>query len=217
MTETTAPYPTKTHRAFIALPAPPRVSRALRLMAADFAKALPVELLPHFRREEGGYHITLRFLGNCTQDQLRALIATDIITRPNDRDVGIPPFTLRPSGVAAFENLPRHTIYAGVAGDTELLEALQEKIAAIVVDPGGMLDMVNPFHPHITLGWFAMPLRHGQTWDVKAVSQATTKTSELWRGHGPFEWCVTGAAIMESVRTMGKVEYRILSEGRLSQ
>ena len=109
--------------------------------------------------------------------------------------------------------MPRRTIYAGVAGDTELLEALQEKIAAIVDEAGDFLEMAYPFHPHITLGWFPMPLGFGQS---KAVTQAVARTSELWRGHGPIEWRVTGAALMESVRTMGAVQYRILSEGRLS-
>ena len=214
MTETRTPYPTTTHRAFIALPAPPRVSKALRIMTADFAKALPVELLSHFRREEGGYHVTLRFLGTCTPHQLHALLATDIDMMFNDRDGGIPPFTLWPNGgVDSFDNLPRRTIYAGVAGDTELLEALQEKIANIVDEAGDFPEMTYPFRPHITLGWFPMPLDSGQS---KAVTKAVAETSELWRGHGPIAWRVTGAAIMESVRMSGAVEYRILSEGRLS-
>ena len=208
MTETKAPYPIKTHRAFIAIPAPPRVSRALRLMAADFAKALPVEVLPHFRREEGGYHITLRFLGTCTPHQLHTLLATDIDTMFNDTDGCIPPFTLWPSGgVDSFDILPKRTIYAGVAGDTALLEGLQEKIAAVVDETGNFPEMTYPFRPHITLGWFPKPLNSGQS---NAITRAVAETSELWRGHGPITWSVSSAALMESVKTSGAVQYRLL-------
>ena len=89
MTETRAPYPTKTHRAFIALPAPPGIEQVLLGMTFTFVQALPKYLAPHFRKELGGYHITLRFLGNCSPQQLRPLMPAVVRRQYDDLPHGV--------------------------------------------------------------------------------------------------------------------------------
>ncbi|MBW7864804.1 MAG: RNA 2',3'-cyclic phosphodiesterase [Candidatus Hydrogenedentes bacterium] len=92
-------------------------------------------------------HLTLRFLGEVTPEQLEAYGV-----RLAGMLAELPPVTLQVAGLGAFPNLRKPSIlWAGaslVAGDLGTLWQATESCAAAV----GLPPETKAFHPHITLG-----------------------------------------------------------------
>ncbi len=71
-----------------------------------------------------GIHLTLKFLGSVSATRLDKII--DSVQKAAH---GAPQFHLRITGVGAFPNLKRvQIIWAGIEGDLDILQNLQEKV-----------------------------------------------------------------------------------------
>ncbi len=92
-------------------------------------------------------HLTLKFLGAVDSSRI-----SELQTAIAEASRGIPPFTLRISGVGAFPNTRRpRVIWAGLAGDTSAAAQLAERIEAECAKLGFPREE-RPFSPHLTLG-----------------------------------------------------------------
>lgn len=91
------------------------------------------------------YHITLAFLGDAPQRQLKASIE---LVEKSLREKE--PFSLRINHLGVFgkKDAPR-IFWAGVE-DIEHLSRLREEVFSACLDSGFTLDS-RPFHPHITM------------------------------------------------------------------
>ena len=91
-------------------------------------------------------HLTLRFLGDTTQDQL-GLINTSLPVALAE----FQPFDLVVEGCGAFPNarLPR-VVWVGVKAPPELFQ--MQKIVEKICCQAGFTPDVRPFSPHLTLG-----------------------------------------------------------------
>ena len=94
-----------------------------------------------------GFHLTLKFLGNVTQERLSGIVEVVGKVGPS-----IPPFMVSVSGVGVFPNArdPR-VIWIGVRSVGEDLVRLQEGIEE-GLEPLGFAREGRSFHPHFTLG-----------------------------------------------------------------
>ena len=94
-----------------------------------------------------GFHLTLKFLGNVTQERLSGIVEVIGKVGPS-----IPPFMVSVSGVGVFPNArdPR-VIWIGVRSVGEDLVRLQEGIEE-GLEPLGFAREGRSFHPHFTLG-----------------------------------------------------------------
>ena len=94
-----------------------------------------------------GFHLTLKFLGNVTQEKLSGIVEVVGKVGPS-----IPPFMVSVSGVGVFPNArdPR-VIWIGVRSVGEDLVRLQEGIEE-GLEPLGFAREGRSFHPHFTLG-----------------------------------------------------------------
>lgn len=92
-------------------------------------------------------HLTLRFLGDTTDEQIQAIGQTlPTICRHHGA------FELTVGTLGAFPNMDRpRVLWLGLGGDVDPLHALQSDIEEMVRDVG-MSPEKRPFSPHITLG-----------------------------------------------------------------
>jgi RNA 2',3'-cyclic 3'-phosphodiesterase len=129
-------------RAFVAVFPPPEVSRAL--IAA--ARELPVTGEVRWVRPEN-VHLTLKFLGDVSQDDLRRVAeALDPIRLRHE------PFEVSPSGFGAFPSARRaRIVWAGIGEGSELLRAMAEDVEASL-EPLGFGRENRAYMPHLTLG-----------------------------------------------------------------
>jgi len=130
-----------TVRAFVALPCPPELRRAI---ASE---------LEEWRGLGGGVrwtpperiHLTLRFLGDSTPDEIEE-VAGDL--RGISARTG--PLEVVPDGIGAFPGWKRpRVVWLGLDGGEwleRLAEAVEEAVRAAGFDPEE-----RPFHPHLTL------------------------------------------------------------------
>lgn len=135
-------------RAFLAIDLPaslrPVLSQAqerLRQSGAD-VRWVPV----------GNIHLTLKFFGNITEAQVKAV--QEAIT-PVAR--GQRPFSLLITEAGAFPS-PRspRVVWLGVGGDLEILRDFQRRLEAVLA-PLGFPPEDRPFSPHLTLGRVKSP------------------------------------------------------------
>lgn len=92
-------------------------------------------------------HCTLVFLGDIFLDSVSAAAHALVQAASACR-----PFEIEISGIGYFGSArsPR-IIWAGVAGQTDVLIKLQDKITAAVL-PAGLKPDLKPFSPHLTIG-----------------------------------------------------------------
>jgi RNA 2',3'-cyclic 3'-phosphodiesterase len=130
-------------RSFIAIELPEEVKEGLkqvedRLKSSDSSSAKWVD--------PQNIHLTLKFLGNVDVDKI------DSITRAiQDAARTTTSFELKIDGTGCFPNSRRvQTIWIGLTGDIDKLEALQRNIE-LWVAPLGFPTEKRPFKPHLTL------------------------------------------------------------------
>ncbi len=123
-------------RLFIALTLPDPVRAAV----AELVQ--PMNGLAWVRTEQ--LHVTLRFLGDVTEDQLAPML--DHLGR-----VRVEPFILPVEGVGSFPpNRPPRVVWVGVGRGHPRLFQLRQRVDDAVLASGLPLD-VRTFHPHITM------------------------------------------------------------------
>lgn len=91
-------------------------------------------------------HLTLKFLGNVTQDRVNYIEDTlDEIARKEK------PFSISLAPLGAFPGItiPR-VIWVGVAGDIAIIKNIRDKLE-LSLSHLGFKKEDNPFHPHLTL------------------------------------------------------------------
>ena len=130
-------------RTFLAIPLPHEVSDALAALqgtvgAGDALKWVRQDLL----------HITVRFLGGLTPDELRTVTDTALMASSL-----VPPFSLRLSQLGAFphERAPR-VLWVGLTEDEGYGALL--RLSAVLeaeLESRGFEREVRPYTPHITL------------------------------------------------------------------
>lgn len=130
-------------RVFVAIEIPPRELARI----GDFAGHLRsfgarVAWVP-----AANVHVTLAFLGDIECDRVGSV--TTAVTAACDT---VRPFELYTHGTGSFPASSRaKVLWAGVAGDVDVLQELQRRIADGLRTEGFTLDD-KPFRPHLTIG-----------------------------------------------------------------
>ena len=121
-------------------------------------------------------HLTLRFLGN-----IPANAVDEVLAAQTSAAGACPPFSVQLSQLGMFPNLRRpRVLWAGVSGDTDALERLQESVEAQLEDVGFLRDK-RPFSPHLTLGRVRDRVTNAdRTRIAQAVSSVTLDDTEPW-------------------------------------
>ena len=130
-------------RSFIAIELPQSVKKGLEQI--------------EFKGKQGGYtgikwvdpkgiHVTLRFLGNISSEQIIAVRkALEETTQE------IPSFHLEIAGLGAFPNLTQpRVLWVAINGEIDKLSRLQKKIGSLLASSGFSKES-RPFVPHLTL------------------------------------------------------------------
>lgn len=142
---------TTNHRAFYALQFSPEVTSYLRSIIDELRQyGADVRWV-----REGNLHLTLRFLGELTGEQLQE--ASRLIVPENE----FHPMRLAARGLGAFPMLrAAKVLWAGVAGESQTdkdhllhLQARSERAAREI----GLPPETRPYRAHITLGRVARP------------------------------------------------------------
>ena len=124
-------------RFFVALALPSPVRAALDRLAE------PLEGVAWAPAEQ--LHLTLRFIGDATDEQLEAVM-------PKLATVRVEPFILPVEGIGSFPpDSPPRVIWAGVGRGHPRLHQLRQRVDDALL-AGGLLGLdVQRFHPHVTL------------------------------------------------------------------
>jgi RNA 2',3'-cyclic 3'-phosphodiesterase len=160
-------------RAFLGLPLPPHIRGALQVQQF---------LMPLSRKvEPDSFHLTLVFLGDCSEAALEA--AHDGFSALRE-----PGFPLTLQGFGLFGKEKPHCAWAGVGPAPPLLH-LQTKVEGIARRAGCPVEG-RKYLPHVTLGRFPPPVEADKLRLERAV--ATTRFSAgpwevgemvLWQSH----------------------------------
>ena len=179
-------------RTFIAVGVPAAAQQTL----ADAAGQLRAHMPPAVRwAAPEGMHLTLKFLGNIAPARVAPLRAAIAAAAQETA-----PFELRLSGLGVFPNPRRpRVLWAGVAGDTDALPALQQSVerASLAL---GFTPESRPFAPHITLGRVR---QNADTSALRLVGEAIDAAPPL----PPSSWTVDAVQLMQSVPTPGGMRY----------
>ena len=130
-------------RMFVGIPV--EEDRSIR-MALDNAEKMVRSILPQAVKftPEPRSHITLRFLGDVDFERLGDLTVELHLAAKNHV-----PFILNLNGMGIFDG--SNAVWAGIGGDVDALNALQETVDAVVKEQG-FPPSGFPFHPHMTVG-----------------------------------------------------------------
>lgn len=125
-----------TERLFVSLPLPAPVRDSLAALAA------PLPGVQWTRPEQ--LHLTLRFLGDVSEDRIEPLV--ERLTQ-----VRVAAFLLPVEGLGTFPpNRPPRTLWIGVGSGHPRLFQLRQRLDDALLAAGLQLDL-RTFHPHITL------------------------------------------------------------------
>ncbi|HVN71208.1 MAG TPA: RNA 2',3'-cyclic phosphodiesterase [Desulfomonilia bacterium] len=135
-------------RTFIAIPIPEHVKASIdRAIGQLRAKNRGVRWV-----RPGGLHITLKFLGDISEETVAPLSA-DLDNAASQ----CPPLDLSLAGFGAFPNVNRpRVVWLGLAGDMEKLSPLAANIDRMCIHYGIAAEK-RPFSGHITLGRLKAP------------------------------------------------------------
>ena len=185
----TAPAPIRT---FIAVGVPAAARRDL----ADAAGQLRAHMSPAVRwAAPDGMHLTLKFLGN-----IAPALAGPLLSALSDTARETAPFELRLAGLGVFPHPRRpRVLWAGIAGDTDALAALQQAVEEASIGLG-FIPESRPFAPHITLGRVR---QNAEAWVLRLVGEAIAAAPPL----PPSSWTVDAIQLMQSVPTPGGMRY----------
>jgi 2'-5' RNA ligase len=130
-------------RTFIALDLPRSVQQSLGQLQEEFRGIhAPVSWV-----KSHSIHITLKFLGNISLEQIPA-----IQTALEEIALSTSPFHLQGRGCGAFPSLKRmRVVWVGLRGDDKPLQELQKQVETAMVQLGFQPED-RPFRPHLTIG-----------------------------------------------------------------
>lgn len=126
-------------RTFIAVELPPQFEGEVAAVARQLSSVIEARYIP---REN--YHITLAFLGETSEVQVR-----DAIEAIEAAAAGMAPFPLKPDSIGKFGKTHNATLWLGIAKVPALME-LAERIREELRARGVEFDD-KAFLPHITL------------------------------------------------------------------
>ncbi|MFP3980960.1 MAG: RNA 2',3'-cyclic phosphodiesterase [Desulfobacterales bacterium] len=186
----------KTHRAFIAVALPAHVTEALGALQKklrDFGIRMKYT-------DPENIHLTLKFLGDIRASDVEAINA-----QLSAAAAGFSPMTLSAAGLGAFPSIRRpRVLWTGVAGQSQMLEALQQEVENAMAAIGFEKEN-RRFSGHFTLGRF------------KGKADAD-RLAEAIRQFGDFatdEFVADAVHLFESTLTPKGPIYRVLSHHRL--
>jgi len=139
-----------TGRLFFGVEVPPPVRAPLEAIQPELARALPGARLT----EPSGWHLTLAFLGQVRPESGADVVAAGELatTAPPAREAA-----LRLEGAGAFPSTGRaRAVWAGVAGDVEVLGDLAARLSA-ACRAAGLHAEDRPLHSHLTLARLRVP------------------------------------------------------------
>lgn len=156
----------ETIRAFIAVPLPDSLLKQLTGLQRRLGEQVPHRSVRWVRPE--GIHLTLKFLGDTSTDELpRIGQALTTVAR------NAPASTFTVGGIGCFPNTHRpRVVWVGVQEPTGRLAALQDAIEE-VMEPFGYKPEGRGFKPHLTLGRVGRKARRG---DVAQVGEVVAST-----------------------------------------
>ena len=131
-------------RAFVAIELSERCNRALQEAVEQLSAAVAgVRWV-----RPGGYHLTLKFIGDLPEKDLPAAIGA-----LQEAAAGAEPFVMRVGGLSAFppKGSPR-VIHVLVREETGALAALQQGVEEGLLAGLGLSPEARKFTPHVTLG-----------------------------------------------------------------
>lgn len=168
-------------RLFFAFEVPARQLRSVEEVAGRLRDALPTARFT----SPGAWHVTLRFLGEVTDDRLEKMIAMGAAAASSAR-----PATARLEGIGAFPGPSRpRVLWVGVRDEDGALAALAADLERRA--RRARFDKeVRPWRPHLTLARFRVPARPGPTeglfhQEAKALDTSAFTVEELvlFRSH----------------------------------
>ena len=184
----------ETIRAFVAIRVSSQVTEELNTMRDRMADLLPEAIYAKFRPETAGFHITLRFLGDVTLDQVKALGIRDPVTDLSSKRLE-QSCNLALGRLGMFpEEGPPTILNCAVQGDVPALRTLQAGIGQRA-DEAGFPPAQFPFNPHITLGRF----RDLTDAEGEAVRRAVRGALDP----GSVAWTANTVSVLKSVRLSG--------------
>jgi len=137
-----------TGRLFFAVAVPGASRAPLEAALPELALALPKARLA----VASGWHLTLAFLG-----QVRPEFSAEVVTVGESAVAGVGPAVLRLQGAGGFPNQRKaNVLWAGVAGDVEVLVRLAANLAS-ACRAAGLRVEEREFQPHLTLARFPTP------------------------------------------------------------
>ena len=132
-------------RVFIAILISPQARQALEDCILQLSGLAPAGVVRWV--DPQGIHLTLRFLGN-----IPATAVDDVLAAQAAAAGVCPPFSVQLSQLGMFPNQRRpRVLWAGVTGDLEALQRLQQEVEA-QLEHVGYPRGKRPFAPHLTLG-----------------------------------------------------------------
>lgn len=171
-------------RLFVAIEPPLPVREALASLKAHPLwprQARPVEV--------ENVHLTLLFLGECSEDELP--LYKELLDGARHRYASM---LLEAISFGAFPNVKRaRTLWGGVAGQLEPLLALQGSIEAALSDT----PSEHRFVPHLTVGRLKQP-------------EPVIKMANALRGESFGEWMANEVLLMNSDLTPDGPRYEVL-------
>jgi RNA 2',3'-cyclic 3'-phosphodiesterase len=150
-------------------------------------------------------HLTLKFLGNISADQVAAV--TDALQAAAGRHGA---FCLTAAGIGVFPGVRRpRVLWAGLSGDIAALAQLQRDLDDRLVAVGFSRE-ARDFHGHLTLGRFSTEVDSGRIADVVAsytstifggfeVREVVLFQSDL-QPQGPVHTALARAKLREPIR-----------------
>lgn len=186
---------------FVSLPIPAPVKAEVEKLQNELRQGLPADAVRWLRMDQ--FHLTLRFLGNVDADQTESLI-----TAIGKACSTFKPLQLRTAELGFFpdERRPR-ILWAGIAGDTDALRALQQAIAAATAAFAKQPED-HPFTAHLTLA----RLKNIRPHETRLLAERVRKMSGRLLG----EWTADRVELMHSELRPDGSRYSCLAELPLS-
>ena len=195
--------PTETWRTFVALPLPADWQCALSAVIGQLASSESPDAVRWIN--PSNIHLTLRFLGDTDP-----VAVPDIIARLQQSIPGTPAPELSLCGLGTFPaRRPPRIIWAGLAGDLELLAQLQSIAESASVALGWPAE-TRPFRPHLTLGRVRDRTSDNQRRALlRTIAATTIPPVSVWRLHA--------VRLYRSVLTPQGAVYTNLGKAKISE
>ncbi|MFE9424516.1 RNA 2',3'-cyclic phosphodiesterase [Kitasatospora sp. NPDC006697] len=183
-------------RLFVAVLPPPAVLAELDAAVAPLRARPGMDALRWTTRD--GWHLTLAFLGEVSEDRLPAL-GEALARAAQDHPV----HRVRLAGAGHFGE---RVLWAGLAGETWTLRALARSVGVAAAEVLGVVDAAPDYHPHLTLA---------RTGRQPAPVPLRTAADELTPFHGA-EFPVPAIHLMRSDLHAGRARYTRLRSWSLT-